>query len=68
MSAENDEILAAILTAGMLPTVPACADPEEISTEDVKRILGTVGHAISLYAAVLESLRSGHPLTDHLMR
>ena len=50
---DNAELIAAILTAGMLPSVQPLKDG---SSEDEKRIVGAVGHAISLYAAVLEGL------------
>ena len=52
---DNDELVAAILTAGMLPSVPPLKDG---SSEEEKRIVDAVGHAISLYAAVREGLRS----------
>ena len=54
----NLELIAAILTAGMLPSVPLLDRPEDARPEDAKRIVSAVGHAISLYAAVLEGLRS----------
>ena len=54
----NPELIAAILTAGMLPSVPILDRPEDARPEDAKRIVSAVGHAISLYAAVLEGLRS----------
>ena len=57
-TAHNAELIAAILTAGMLPSVPPLAEPEDVRPEDTKRIVSAVGHAISLYAAVLEGLRS----------
>jgi hypothetical protein len=52
------ELLAAILAAGMLPKVRALTDPENVANEDAQRIIMAVGHAVSLYAAVLEGLRS----------
>jgi hypothetical protein len=48
------ELVAAVLTAGMLPIVPAPANPADVSSRDEKRITRAVGHAVSLYAAVLE--------------
>ena len=66
LTSNNDEILDAILAAGMVPTVPVCVDPENITAEDAKRITGTVGHALGLYAAVLEGLRStGATAAEH---
>jgi len=58
ITVHNAELIAAILTAGMLPSVPLLDRPEDARPEDAKRIVSAVGHAISLYAAVLEGLRS----------
>jgi hypothetical protein len=57
-TAHDPEIIAAILTAGMLPKVEPLVNRENVSNEEAKRITGAVGHAVSLYAAVLEGLRS----------
>jgi hypothetical protein len=56
---DNREIIAAILTAGMLPTLPVPGSfqrgpPTESEEEELQR---TIGHAISLYRAVIEGLR-----------
>jgi hypothetical protein len=65
MSTAHDELTAAILTAGMLPVVPPPANPAEVSSRDEKRITTAVGHAVSLYAAVLEGLRARGQPTAH---
>ena len=53
------ELLAATLTAGMLPTLPAPSgdDPTEREETDFSQ---AVAHAISLYRAVLEALSVRH--------
>ena len=51
------ELIAAILTAGMLPRppVPENRTPSgEVTNTEGDRILRTVGHAIGLYRSVLE--------------
>jgi hypothetical protein len=58
----NAELLiAAILAAGMLPTLPAPLDAEDLTPDDRARITRLVGHAVSLYSAVMEGLRSVPP-------
>jgi hypothetical protein len=57
-TADSVELIAAVLTAGMLPKVEPLADSENITSEDAQRITTSVGHAVSLYAAVLEGLHS----------
>ena len=54
------ELLAATLTAGMLPAVPAPPTSKKTEREEAE-ISQTVAHAVSLYRAVLEALsvRSG---------
>jgi hypothetical protein len=62
---DNDDIIAAILTAGMLPTLPGPSEPGTVSADERKLILGTIQHAIGLYAGVLEALRSKSGTTDY---
>ena len=56
---DDRELIAAILTAGMLPTLPM---PENrtprraVTDEEGDRLLRAVGHAIGLYRSVLEGL------------
>jgi hypothetical protein len=56
------ELIAATLTAGMLPTVPApfAADKTEREETDISQ---AVAHAVGLYRAVLEaiSVKPGKP-------
>jgi len=54
----GNEIIAAILTAGMLPSLPAPAEPSTVSTEERKAILGAVQHALGLYSTIQEALRN----------
>jgi hypothetical protein len=51
-------IVAAILAAGMLPVLPAPSEPGTVSADERKAILGTVQHALGLYAAIQEALRN----------
>ena len=57
--ATNIEIVAAILTAGMLPRlpIPFHTSEFELRREDEERITRTVTHAVSLYSTVLAGLR-----------
>jgi hypothetical protein len=52
------ELIAATLTAGMLPTVPLPVDQRtsEISDEERERILRAVDHAVMLYNSVRNRL------------
>jgi hypothetical protein len=56
---DDRELIAAILTAGMLPTLPI---PEnrtptgEVTDAEGDTILRAVAHAVSLYRSVLEGL------------
>ena len=64
--ATNLEIVAAILAAGMLPTlpVPFYTSEFELRSEDEKRITRTVAHAAGLYSAILAELRAGAARTS----
>ena len=55
------ELLAATLSAGMLPTVPAPPTSKKTEREEAE-ILQAVAHAVSLYRAVLEALSVGPPV------
>ena len=55
---DNRELIAAILTAGMLPTIPI---PDSMHRGPLTKIEGealqrAVGHAVGLYRSVLEGL------------
>jgi hypothetical protein len=56
---DDRELIAAILTAGMLPTLPIPerrTESGEVTDAEGDRILRAVGHAIGLYRSVLEGL------------
>jgi hypothetical protein len=54
----SQEIIAAILAAGMLPVLPRPRNPGRLTDAENQRLLQGVGHAVSMYSAVLEGLRA----------
>jgi hypothetical protein len=56
----SPELVAAILAAGMLPTVPLPSGVQ-LNTEDEVRITLSVSHAVGLYRSVLTHITLAPP-------
>ena len=55
MSERQRELIAAILTAGMLPTLPV-PRTMRLAPADRERMLRAVAHAVDLYRSIFEGL------------